>query len=108
MSERDPDFSTLTLPVVIFALLAVSVVWRCFVASWLWLWFAVPLGAPELSAAHLIGLVLLIGTLRGSRKNPLDKRPPKEVAEDMGADCVQDLPLFALLWGAGWVAHTLL
>ena len=45
---------------------------RVWVFPKLWLWFAVPLGAPALGWAHIFGLVLLGHMLVGTRPDFMD------------------------------------
>lgn len=61
--------SLILLAVVGFpALLVLSSMWRGYVLSVLWGWFAVPyLGAPPIGVAAAIGISLLVGMLTNHR-----------------------------------------
>lgn len=62
----------------LFSLMMAETILYLFVSSWvlsyLWLWFAVPLGAMELLALQIMGLRLIVGILtvgfKGSVKHP--------------------------------------
>ncbi len=49
---------------LLFALSVVSSIWRGFVLSVLWEWFAVPMHAPTLSTRAATALIVVIGYLR--------------------------------------------
>jgi hypothetical protein len=73
--------------------------------SWLWLWFIVPLGAPQIGIAWSIGISALVGMLRGSNPEP----PKPEDFEEAKSRLVKaysrviTMPLASLL--IGWLAH---
>lgn len=46
---------------------------RGFVLSYLWAWFIVPLGAPQIGIAHAIGLSLLVGMFTSNLKRDDEK-----------------------------------
>ena len=48
----------------ILVLIVPSSAWAAFVASRIWLWFAVPLGAPRIGVAHMMGLALIVSMYR--------------------------------------------
>jgi hypothetical protein len=75
----------------ISALMAISwmiptAFWTTFVAWKLWLWFAVPLGAPALTFAAAFGLRLLLAALRSSDR-PGDEGAEAALAR-MVAQCI--------------------
>lgn len=43
-----------------------AAMWSAYVATRLWTWFAVPLGAPHLTVARAMGLSLIVGMYRYS------------------------------------------
>ena len=49
------------LAILVLALLIL--IWRGFVLSYLWLWFMVPLGLPEVSLGESVGLILIARVL---------------------------------------------
>lgn len=60
---------TLAVPAVLF---------RAFVITRLWTWFAVPLGLIEITIAHALGLQVLVGfMLRSMVANKSDEPDPK-------------------------------
>ena len=67
---------------------------RCLVFRWLWVWFAVPLGAPSLSLWHVMGLSLL--WMAGSGMPRLDGL--NEVDRTEAAWALASYAL-ALVWG---------
>ena len=46
-----------------FVFLGINLVLQPIALSWIWLWFAVPLGAPVVSALHMYGLMMFFGIL---------------------------------------------
>ena len=55
---------------VALALAAACALWGGFAASELWGWFVVPLGVPEVSALHAMGLALALRALAGFSGKP--------------------------------------
>jgi hypothetical protein len=47
-------------------------VYRAWVATFLWAWFVVPLGAQQIGTLHACGLVILLGLVRWK---PADTNP---------------------------------
>ena len=87
----------------IFAVVALGMVWRGYVFSILWGWFAVPLfGLPALSIATAIGLSLLIGfaTYQHIREPKDERSTAQTVGYIAGTSFLY--PLFVL--GLGWIA----
>lgn len=60
-----------------------------------WTWFAVPLGAPLLSWAHMFGLMLLVAVLRGKRS---DATPPWTKHRD-------SLAVLLVVWGLMYATY---
>jgi hypothetical protein len=86
----------------IFAAVAVGMIWRGYVFSILWGWFAVPLfGLPALSVATAIGLSLLIGfaTYQHIREPKDERSTSQQVGRIVGTSFLY--PLFVL--GLGWI-----
>lgn len=77
-----------------------AIIWKGFVISILWEWFAVPIGAPALGTAHILGLVLLFGYLTRkasgvSKDEPDLKKTREKTIETMGVGCI--------VLVAGWI-----
>jgi hypothetical protein len=88
---------------LIFVIL--GAIWAGYVITLLWLWFMCPLGLPEISLAHAVGVDLLITFI--TQKLVFDK---KEADEDEVWSPIKQIlkhlfvrPLFFL--AAGYVAH---
>jgi len=56
--------------IVVLALIVACALWGGFAASVLWGWFVVPLGVPEVSALHAMGLTLALRALAGFSGKP--------------------------------------
>lgn len=52
------------------ALIVACALWGGFAASVLWGWFVVPLGVPEVSMLHAVGLTLALRALAGFSGEP--------------------------------------
>lgn len=59
-------------------LMPLFAVWRGFVLSILWLWFIVPLGAPQIGIAHCIGISGLLSMLIAHLSSRVDAQIDKE------------------------------
>lgn len=96
----------ITILLGVSALLFASAVLRGWVLSWLWLWFIVPLGAPDIGVAWAVGISVLMSMLAQSPKVDSDK------GEDAGEKFAKAIalmlvsPLIALL--VGWIAHSVM
>lgn len=90
-------------PVTFLAGLAISVFWGGFVASTLWGWFAVPLGAPGINIWHAAGLGALLSVFLGSRGIPVVEKSDAGATVLLGIIYSVLIPLLSL--AAGWVAH---
>lgn len=66
--------------------------------SVLWGWFLVPLGAPALSLAQTMGVVLVVGVFKGVSQTHSERSTSDKVTDFIGA---LTYPWFAL--GIGWV-----
>ena len=55
---------------VALALATACALWRGFAAAVLWGWFVVPLGVPEVSMLHAVGLMLALRALAGRTAMP--------------------------------------
>ncbi len=56
--------------IVVLALIVACALWGGFAASVLWGWFVVPLGVPEVSVLHAMGLTLALRALAGFSGKP--------------------------------------
>lgn len=60
--DRDPkpDLQRLRIPpssaTAIGIMLPLAFIWKGYLLTWVWLWFAVPIGLPEISIPQAIGL----------------------------------------------------
>ena len=68
------------LTYAVFGLVALSLavacaLWGGFAASVLWGWFVVPLGVPEVSMLHAVGLMLALRALAGFSGKPQPDKP---------------------------------
>ena len=81
------------------ALLAVSTLWKGYVLSVLWVWFAVPLGAPAVGMIQAMGIALLVSFL--TYQHISSPKKEQSTAEAMGDAVAMALmyPLLALCIG---------
>lgn len=79
-------------------IIALGVILGGYVFSWLWLWFAVPLGAKPIGVALSIGIVLLVRTA------VLDNRNAKESKEPIDA-IIEQIVISLLVLGMGYIIH---
>jgi hypothetical protein len=86
----------------LFAVIALGMVWRGYVFSILWGWFAVPqFGLPELPVVAAIGVSILIGfATYQHQRGPKDTRSTSD-AIAVAAGNVFLYPLMVL--GLGWI-----
>jgi hypothetical protein len=87
----------------IFAAVAVGMIWRGYVFSILWDWFAVPaFGLPALSLAMAIGIALLVNYATYRRVTvPTD---PSKTEADKITDVLAHIITYPLIvLGMGWI-----
>ena len=60
---------------VALSLAVACALWGGFAASVLWGWFVVPLGVPEVSMLHAVGLTLALRALAGFSGKPQPDKP---------------------------------
>ena len=60
---------------VALSLAVACALWGGFAASVLWGWFVVPLGVPEVSMLHAVGLTLALRALAGWTAKPQPDKP---------------------------------
>ena len=60
---------------VALSLAVACALWGGFAASVLWGWFVVPLGVPEVSMLHAVGLMLALRALVGFSGKPQPDKP---------------------------------
>ena len=60
---------------VALSLAVACALWGGFAASVLWGWFVVPLGVPEVSMLHAVGLMLALRALAGFSGKPQPDKP---------------------------------
>ena len=93
---------------VALALATACALWGGFAASVLWGWFVVPLGVPEVSVLHAMGLTLALRALAGfSGKPQPDKTEDKMVAlrklgHVLGVATVAPALALAVGWAIRW------
>lgn len=84
---------------------AISIFWGGYVASVLWFWFVVPLGAPAISTTHAAGLSCVVSTFMGSRGlyqgEQKNKSPEEAISTALGVVIL--IPLVVLTFG--WLIH---
>lgn len=81
----------------IVAAVVAAVVLNGYVFSWLWLWFAVPLGLPPIGVALAIGICMLL-------RNPVsDMKTEDETDWTAALTKTFGEPLFT--FGVGWIVH---
>lgn len=74
-----------------------------YVLAKLWLWFVVPLGAPEIGVLHAAGLSLLLAFAKGTPNPPRDKE--RSAASDL---LFVSFTLPATAFVFGWIFHWLM
>lgn len=78
-------------------LLVPRALWSAFAILVCWGWFAVPMGAPEITLAHAVGLDVLITALTVQSQN---------AHESYAEKCSRWTLAPAVLLALGWAAHT--
>lgn len=77
MDKTDDQISAPAAFLSHLLLLALGLLWGCWVTSQLWLWFAVPLGMPAINQWHVGGLSMLLGmflSYRGLDRNDIGRK----------------------------------
>ena len=93
---------------VAIALATACALWGGFAAATLWGWFVVPLGVPDVSVLHAMGLTLALRALAGfSGKPQPDKTEDKMVAlrklgHVLGVATVAPALALAVGWAIRW------
>jgi hypothetical protein len=79
--------------------------YRAYVISFLWVWFAVPLGVISLSFMEIVGLLLLISTLR--IRTPEREMAPweKKLKHGVVYDVVVQVAGLSMCWGMAALVH---
>lgn len=77
--------------------------WKAFVATKLWAWFVVPIGAPAIPLLSMMGIVLLIDML--FRRISEDDNPL--TWERFGTGLSHSVLVPALCLGFGWLYITI-
>ena len=78
-------------------------VWKALIASYLWLWFIVPLGMPAISLVHALGLTLF-GWFFTTGLNMNQKNEDKEYF----ARWVTVQIAIGFVWLFGYIFHSLM
>jgi hypothetical protein len=82
---------------------------RGYVLSILWIWFALPMGAPEISYGQAVGLVLTAGFLRAPGKGPEKQAKEPELLESLKSFGQTLLSVYlltpAITLLVGWCIH---
>ena len=73
--------------------------YKAFVFTFLWVWFIVPFGAPELTLMWSMGIILVVTTLTHQYK-PSDDFQFK--------DFIHSMIVVSITWGLGWIYHALM
>lgn len=91
---------------LVFMCMVPAGMWSAFVASTIWRWFAVPIGAPSLSVVRTMGLAILIGMYRYAGERDSNVDPDKTGGELFVAFLARAtlIPAFALLMGRIYLA----
>jgi putative Mn2+ efflux pump MntP len=88
----------------VFALLALSSIWKGYVLTVLWSWFVVPtFGAPLLTIAPAIGLAMVVGFL--THQSDATKTPEGDSSERFMRAVAHALVMPLLVLGIGWVVR---
>jgi hypothetical protein len=94
--EKDENTTELVCGVLLLFGMPMLIAWGAYVDAKLWLWFAVPLGLPTLSIAHMAGLGVLIRSLTSQVK----RKSPKAVTAL--AHSIASPAIYLLV---GWLIH---
>lgn len=78
-------------------LIALLMVVKGFVLTYLWSWFITPFGLPELGLAHAIGVAMVVSYLTHQIETP-DKDNPNAGFEKLGYHFVGSLLVFCIGW----------
>ncbi len=79
---------------------------RGWILSILWGWFAVPMGLPALGVAHVWGLALLIGLATYQSRINLASEE-LEFSEIVVSSLVEGTSVCTIVLGAGYIAHAI-
>ena len=84
----------------IFGIMILSNIWRGYVVSVLWGWFAVPLGLPSVDIAWAIGISLTVGLLT-YQYNGKNTKTEDDFGHALAFATI--FPAFILM--IGWIVH---
>jgi hypothetical protein len=84
-------------------LIPVSWVWKALVATYLWLWFIVPLGMPIISMVHALGLTL-VGWFFTTG---LELNQKTEDNDHLARWTAVQIAI-GMVWGFGYIFHSLM
>lgn len=88
----------------LFALLALTSMWKGYVLTVLWGWFVVPtFGLPVLSLVPAIGLAMVVSFL--THQSDASKEPDGDSSIRMAKALSHALVMPALVLGIGWVVR---
>lgn len=82
----------------LLAYIAAAVLFRGWVLSILWAWFAVPFGLPPLTIPWAIGISCIMGMFSGGAHSSKSE-------DDNGTKALLPFILALMALGIGWVAH---
>lgn len=86
----------------VFAFGLASAIYGAWLATDLWLWFIVPLGASPISVLHMYGLFLIIGLLKYS---PSSTNSEKFNWEKAIGQILSFPIMYTICWFFGKIAH---
>ena len=101
MNESDKKWIHAISGLVIIVLVIPLALWGGVIASNLWCWFIVPLGAPPIGIAHAAGLMLIKGFVC-ARLSKSTMTTTETLGELIGHAAIY-YPLLLLI---GWILHS--
>lgn len=98
----------LLLIIGIFAAIFALVAFRGFVLSYLWAWFLVPLGLPEIGIAHAIGIAMMMALVAKNVEKEDEKREPTEALTRSTRWFAVAFAGTLFAWGMGYILHEIM
>lgn len=88
------------------ATVVVGTIYKAFVLSILWGWFAVPLGMPKIGLAQAVGIALIVAMLaKQLYKGESSSDGPSDPWDVIGHILVSEFAIPTVFLAEGWVFH---
>lgn len=90
--------------VCVVAAIVPLLLWWAFTAATLWAWFFVPLGLPEITTPHALGIMITFSAFRARYAKKKADWPEGEALKALGMSIAGP----ALALGIGWIAWSVM